>query len=85
MNNVILYALARKNIGAVDTAVQELAPGYTFQGSVASTDDLPSSAGKGDLYVVTEDDYNSQYVYDGSNWLFLGRTNIQITSVNENI
>ncbi len=83
MNNMVLYALQKRAVGAVTTAVTELAPGYTFKGSVATLDELPSDAATGDLYIVTGDSYNKQYVWDGEEWRFIGRTNIQINAFNE--
>lgn len=82
MHNVVLYALAKRAVGAVTTAVSELAPGYSFQGSVSTVDDLPASAEKGALYIVTDGAYNDQYVWDGASWLFIGRTNVQINAFN---
>lgn len=47
---------------------------YHFKGSVATTDDLPSSAAIGDVYNVESTDMN--YAWDGSYWDPLGSTTI---------
>ena len=59
--DIATYALLKKQI-------DQVTPGYDFKGSVASTDDLPSSATTGDLYIV-ESEGNAQFVYDGSEWI----------------
>ena len=58
--DVITYALLKKKIGGLES-------GFNYKGSVATAADLPSSASKGDLYTVTNEN-NAQYVYDGTAW-----------------
>lgn len=58
MDGLIAYALLNKRISS-------LVPSY--KGTVASVSELPASAGKGDLYIVTGEG-NANYVYDGSSW-----------------
>lgn len=79
MDNVTLYGLLKKDVGATDAAVNSLQPGYTFQGSVSAAADLPATGEKGDLYVVKNED-NAQYVWDGTEWLALN--SIRITGIN---
>ena len=43
---------------------------FTYKGSVATVDDLPSGAKVGDVYNVQSD--NSEYVWDGEEWNNLG-------------
>ena len=59
--DVVTYALLKKKI-------DNLTPGYTFKGSVASTSVLPEAGTTGDLYLV-ESEGNAQFVYDGSDWV----------------
>ena len=59
--DIATYALLKKQI-------DQVTPGYDFKGSVASTDDLPSLATTGDLYIVKSEG-NAQFVYDGSEWI----------------
>lgn len=70
--DVITYALLNKKVQNVTLA-------YDYKGSVASVEDLPSGATKGDLYTVGGD----QYVYDGSDWVIVGGviTNAQIDAL----
>ena len=56
--DIVTYALCKG-------AIANLEPGYNYKGSVASTDDLPDDADKGDLYTVA----GVQYVYDGTDWV----------------
>lgn len=59
--DVVTYALLKKQIDGIT-------PGYTYKGSVATTDDLPSEATTGDLYNVTAEG-NAQFVYNGEEWI----------------
>lgn len=59
--DIVTYALLNSKVKNVTLA-------YDYKGSVASVDDLPSGATKGDLYTVS----GEQYVFDGTNWVIVG-------------
>ena len=56
--DIVTYALCKGIMGNIE-------PGYTYKGSVASVDDLPDDADKGDLYTVS----GVQYVWDSTQWV----------------
>lgn len=61
--DIVTYALLKKQIN-------NLTPGYSYKGSVATSTDLPASGTLGDMYTVT-DEGNAQYVWNGSAWVKL--------------
>lgn len=57
--------------GLIDEAIDNLEPGYTYKGSVATVSALPSSGNeKGDLWNVRAD--GSQWSWDGTQWTQAG-------------
>lgn len=59
------------NIDLSDYALKsDLASAVEWKGTVASVSALPTNAGKGDMYHVSEK--SAEYVYDGSNWQEVG-------------
>lgn len=67
MDGLIAYALAKKAADAyTDSKFDGVASGVTFKGSVASITDLPTTAAKGDEYVINNE---GLYIYDGVNWI----------------
>ena len=65
--DIVTYALLKKQIGSL---AENIEPGYTYKGSVATASALPNDASKGDLYTVTGEG-NAQYVWDGNSWRML--------------
>ena len=63
--DIVTYALCKG-------AIANIEPGYSYQGSVATTGDLPNDAEKGDLYTVD----GIQYVWDGTEWVEIGMETI---------
>ena len=69
MNFAALYVLLKGKINGIIDAIDELTPGYTFKGSVATAAGLPDSDNtNGDLYIV-KDEGNAQYAWDGTEFL----------------
>ena len=67
--SAVTYALLKKNISAeIKKAIEGLADGMTFKGSVNTADDLPTNPEKGDLYIVK--DLKAKAVHDGDDWIF---------------
>ena len=67
----IYLATASKNseeVADIQTQLDNLIPGFNYQGSVATVADLPASAEKGTSYTVTAEG-NALYVYNGSEWI----------------
>lgn len=68
--DIVTYALAKNGAKAyTDEAIAGLGAGFEYKGTVASIEDLPSDASKGDEYTVSG---KGPYVYDGSNWQPVG-------------
>ena len=70
--DVVTYALLKSQMANVTLA-------YTYQGGVASVDDLPDGADTGDLYTVGA----AQYVWNGTEWVEVGGaiSNAQINAI----
>ena len=70
--DIVTYAILNKKIANVTLA-------YSYKGSVADVESLPSGADTGDLYTVGSD----QYVWDGTEWVMVGGaiTNAQIDAL----
>ena len=83
--SVVTYALCNKQTQkAISEAIEGLADGMRFKGSVATKADLPLIARKGDLYIVEED--KSKVVFSGGVWVefdheleLIAGTGIEIT------
>lgn len=56
------------DIEELQTTINQILPGYTYKGSVATKSALPSGATTGDMYTVVDEDY-VQYAWDGENWI----------------
>lgn len=56
--DIVTYAILKKQIDNVTLA-------YSYKGSVADEESLPSGAETGDLYTID----GAQYVWDGTNWI----------------
>lgn len=65
MLDPVMLGIIEETVGE---AVGNLEPGYTYKGSVATVNDLPSSGNEtGDLWQIRED--GSEVVWDGSQWV----------------
>lgn len=77
--DIVTYAAAKKGaaasaVKAVETRLGDISTNVTFKGSVATIEDLPSSATAGDEYAVGN---QGLYVWNGTNWVPVSRAGIQ--------
>lgn len=67
MTGIVAYILSKKGAKIyTDEKFSSITGGFNYKGSVASIDDLPSDAEKGDEYTLTDD--SGTYVFDGDGW-----------------
>lgn len=76
--DMVSYALLKGKIATMQGQIEGLAEGFHYKGSVATAEDLPSTADGGDMYTVTAD--GSQYVYDGTAWVLISAPTQPITN-----
>lgn len=66
MNGLIAYVLSKKKAKTyTDTKFDSISGGFDYKGSVATVEDLPATATKGDEYTVGN---LGTYVWDGTAW-----------------